>query len=390
VNAPSATSRVPLVEVAKLLAPGQPLPFRVLDGSGRLLLAVGQRILDARQLTALLERGACVEYAEAQAVRQARASGAAAAGFTPSTRKRTWFDRLEQQTWALDSLLRLLGRDPALVTQIEAFADEHIALIQRHPDAALFVCVRQDDRRFALYALTHALHTSTVVMLTARQMGWTAQTERTAVLASLTMNVSITELQARMAEQTDPPGKKQMEQIRAHPQASAQKLRDSGVTDGDWLAAVEQHHERADGSGYPHGLVEVSDIARVVRAADVFTAKISPRALRVPLPPQVAARQLFQEEKGGPVAAALIKAIGIYPPGDLVRLKNGEAAIVVQRAASGNTPPVAALLAANGKPLPGAPRRDTAEPEFAITGPLTDRTGLPRVLPEQLYGVLEG
>jgi hypothetical protein len=27
-------------------------------------------------------------------------------------------------------------------------------------------------------------------------------------------------------------------------------------------------------------------------------------------------------------------------------------------------------------------------PEFAITGPVADRAGLPRVLPEQMYGLL--
>jgi HD-GYP domain-containing protein (c-di-GMP phosphodiesterase class II) len=381
--------RVPLAEVGDLMAPGQPLPFKVLDSLGRLLLAAGQRVLDARQLSALLERGACVEYDDAQAVRQARGSGAAAA-FTPSTRKRTWFDRLEQQTWALDALLRLLGRDPTLAPQIETFADEHIALIQRHPDAALFVCIRQEDHRYALYALTHALHTATVVMLTSRQLGWPAETERRAVLAALTMNAAIVELQARMAEQVDPPSKKQMEQIRAHPQASAQMLRVSGVTDAEWLAAVEDHHERPGGAGYPRALAEVGEIAHVVRAADVFAAKISPRALRTPLLPQVAARQLFQEEQGGPVAGALIKAVGIYPPGDFVRLKNGEAAIVVQRASAGNAPLVAALMGANGKLLPGAPRRDTSEADCAITGPLPDRKGLPRVLPEQVFGILEG
>jgi hypothetical protein len=89
------------------------------------------------------------------------------------------------------------------------------------------------------------------------------------------------------------------------------------------------------------------------------------------------------------VAGALIKAVGLYPPGDFVRLANGDAAVVVRRAVAGSAVQVASLLAANGKPLAGAPKRDTAVPDFAITGPLTDRKGLPRVLPEVVFGVLE-
>ncbi len=382
--------RVPLAEVSALMSPGAPLPFKVLDANGRLLLAAGQRVVDVRQLQALLERGACVEYADAQAAReQLAATAAGGASATPSARKRTLFDRWEQRTWELDSLLRLVGREVDLAPRIEAFADEHVALVDRHPDAALFLCMRQDDRRFALYGLTHALHTATVALFCARQLEWPAAQVQCLMRAALTMNVSMTELQAQMAEQHDPPTKKQMDLIRTHTQRSAQMLRDSGVAESDWLATVEDHHEQPGGGGYPRALAEVSNLVRVLRASDVFMAKVSPRALRTPLVPQVAARQLFQAEQGGPVAGALIKALGIYPPGDFVRLRNGDAAVVVQRSAAGNAPTVAALLDAAGKPCRDTPRRDTSQSEYAITGPLTERVGLPRVLPEQVYGLVD-
>ncbi len=383
--------RVPLGDIGDLMAPGQPLPFRVLDNLGRLLLNAGQTINDTRQLKALLERGACVEYDDAEAVRRTRSAAAAgAAGYTPSARNKTWFDQFAQQTPALDALLRSLTRREAnLPAQIENFAAQHIQLLQRQPDAALFLTVRQEDRRGVGYSPWHALHTATVVLLTARQLDWPADRAASVVKAALTMNCAMTELQSKLAEARDPPTKKQTEQIRAHPEQSAQLLRDCGIGDPAWLTAVAQHHERADGSGYPQGLAQIDEAARLLRAADVFVAKISPRAQRVALSPQVAARQLFQEEQGGAVAGALIKAVGIYPPGDFVKLANGDAAVVVRRAGSGGAAQVASLLAASGKVLPGAPKRDTALPEFAISGPLVERQGLPRVLPEVVFGLLD-
>ena len=380
---------IPLAQLGDLMSPGQPLPFRILDGQGRMLLAVGQRVLDVKQLSALLERGACVDHEEAQEVRRQRASthGVATQGGGYQYAQ-TWFDSIEKQTWALDGLLRQLGKAPDLVAPLEALADGLVGLLDKHLDAALFLAVRQLEKRYALYALNHALHTATVVLMTARQLAWGLDETHVAVRVALTMNASTVELQARLAEQPDPPSKKQLEQIRAHPQQSAQLLRDSGVTDTRWLDAVQDHHERADGQGYPRGVTEVGEIAHLVRAADVFMAKISPRAMRTALAPQVAARQLFQEEKGGPMAAALIRAVGLYPPGDFVRLKNGEAAVVAHRATATAAALVMAVLGANGKPVPGAPRRDTGQAEFAITGALPDRAGLPRVLPEQVYGVL--
>jgi hypothetical protein len=381
-------ARVSLTDVGEeLMAPGQPLPFRVLDNLGRLLLNVGQIVHTTRQMDTLLERGACVDEEELAEVRRARGLGS---GPAPAARHRTWFDHFDHQVWALDDLLRALVREGAgLAPRLEAFATEHIALIDRQLDAALFIAMRQDDRRFALYALTHALHTATVVLLTARQLGWPAERVAIAVKAALTMNASIVELQARMAEQSDPPSKKQMEQIRAHPERSMQLLRDAGVADEEWLTAVQDHHERGGGSGYPRGLMQVGEVAHVLRAADVFTAKVTPRALRPALLPQVAARQLFQEEQGGPVAGALIKALGLYPPGDFVKLKNGETAVVVRRATAKTAVQAVALLGGTGKPLSGPAPRDTALPEYMISGPLADRSGLPRVLPEQVYGLLQ-
>lgn len=383
---------VPLSQLIEQFESGEPLPFRVLDNLGRLLLAVGQRVQGARQVAALVERGACVEYAEAEAFLFAR--GLPAPGeLPPPVPKLSWFDAVEQQIWLLDELLRRLtapeGAGADWLAQFDAFTDASIALVERHLDAALFIVVRPPERRFALYALTHAMSAALVVLLTARQLGWSAERERVAVRAALTMNASTLELQARMAEQADPPTKKQLEQIRAHPQLSAQLLRGAGVTDEDWLGAVEDHHERDGGTGYPRGLATVSEIAHVLRAADVYTAKITPRAVRVAMLPAAAAGQLFKEEQGGPIAGALIRALGVYPPGDFVRMKNGETGIVVQRASGSSAVVVASLIGATGKPLAGSPRRDTRLPEYVIAGPAQERTNLPRVLPEQVYGLLD-
>lgn len=374
-----------LTAVSDLIAPGVPLPFRVLDAQGRLLLAEGQCVMDLRQLQALLERGACVTQEEVRAERTRRGA-AGATSPVMSTRQLTWFDRWERHLWSIDEALRALGRGGAAREPLAQLVEQQMAFVTAQPDAALFTLLRQDDRRFALYALSHARHTATLVQLTTAVLGWPADRVRAAVAAALTMNATIVELQAKMAEQSEPPSKRQIEQIRQHPARAAELLRAAGVDGAEWLAAVEDHHERSDGSGYPRGITGPGEMARVLRAADVFAAKISPRAIRAALPPQAAARQLFQEEQGGSIAGALIKAVGLYPPGDLVRLKNGEAGVVVRRKGAGLE--VAVVLAANGLAVSGLPRRDTAVAEHAIAGPLLERGGLPRLLPETVFGLV--
>lgn len=381
--------RVSLSEVRDLVRLHEPLPFRVLDAQGRLLLAQGQVLLGEDQLTMLVERGAWVEQQNVATARQARDAAGTGSG-VPSARRLTLFDTWEHRVWELDALLRrLLKRHDGLAGEIEAFCEQQVALIDRDPDIALFLAVRQDEHRFALYALTHALHTATVAVLAARQLGWDAPRVSCIARAALTMNVAILELQARMAEQDTPPTNKQMEQIRAHPLLAVKLLREGGVADAAWLDTVLNHHEHADGRGYPRGLTQVSELAALLRAADVFMAKISPRALRAALLPQVAARQLFQQEAGGPVAAALIKALGVYPPGDLVLLRSGEAAIVTHRGSAGPAPKVAVLSDRQGRPVHTTTPRDSADAEFAITGPLLERAAFGRVLAERVYGLIE-
>jgi HD-GYP domain-containing protein (c-di-GMP phosphodiesterase class II) len=250
-------------------------------------------------------------------------------------------DALEPLT--RQAMLSLMARRDKVCDELCAFADEQVRLIECDTDVALYMSVRQDDRRFALYALTHGLHSATVAVLVGKQLGWTKGQLACIARAALTMNLSIGELQAVLAEQRAPPTAGQLKLVRGHPERSVQMLRDAGVTDEAWLGTVLDHHERRDGAGYPRGVTDVDPLAALLRAADVYMAKISARAQRPALTPKAAARILFEEDSGGPLAAAMIKTLGVYPPGDLDKLRNGEVAVVMRRGASAATPPVAAI-----------------------------------------------
>lgn len=383
----NAAHRISLETVRDLLCIGQPLPFRVLDSNERLLLNEGHLLLDEAQFEALCERGA---WAERPLVEAERAKVAAAKkGRAPApVHPPSLFDRWERQLWEFDKLTRALIRNAAPAGAIQVFYADVRALIDIDPDVALFLCFRQPDRRFALYSLTHAIHTCVVSVLTARQLGWAADQVDSFGCAALTMNLALTELQATMAEQDTPPTNRQLEQIRAHPEASVKLLRASGVVDEAWLTTILQHHEQPGGQGYPAQLVQPTDAAQVLRAADVYTAKLSERAKRPAMTSQTAARELFQQRPGDALAMAMIKTLGIYPPGSLVQLKSGEAAVVIRRPTSGTHPIVATLSERDGKPSLQTNRRNTAEPEFAVLGPLAETRPFLRVLPERVYGFM--
>lgn len=379
--------RVPIAQVADLLQVGHAVPFRVLDEHGRLLLNEGQMIGSARLFDLLVERGAWVERWLVKAVRERLQPQ----GRVPGTvqRRATLFDRWDHAIWDLDAVLRRTLSGAPSAAEWGVRIDELLALTDRDADIALFLAVRQQDRRFALYPLSHALRSALLALLTVRQAGWDAARQRTVVGAALSMNVAMIELQAQMAEQGTPPTAAQLAVIRAHPQRGAQLLQAAGVADAAWLQAVEQHHEHADGRGYPGGLTDVADEARVLRMADVYMAKITPRASRPPLAPLLASRQLFQQEAGAPLATALIKALGVHPPGALVQLKSGEVAVVKRRAGVGGGLQVCTLSDRHGKPSVNAQVFDAADPAHAVTGPCADPAPFARVLPERVYGLVD-
>ena len=366
---------LPLQEVANQIKPGFPLAWGIRDGNGKLLLARGHRVADANMLNALLARGMFVDAAEMRA--------ALAAGSTATKPKEGFFGRWRLSSGRLNTLLTTPQAE--LRAALDEVVNVLMSLADRYPDKVLFQILRHDQTRLQSYGVSHSLHCAAVCCLTGKRMGWDDNQRRMLVGAAMSMNLSMIELQGRLAVQTSAPTPEQRAAINEHPVKSAEMLAAAGVTDSLWLTAVEQHHELTDGNGYPRKLTDVAELAQALHYVDVFTAKISARSSRLALTPNVAAREIFTGSAGHPLAAALIKEFGIYPPGCFVRLASGEIAIVVQRGQSVNTPVVACLTNTAGQPMMRPQRRETTDKASAIVALVADADVMVRVPWETLY-----
>jgi HD-GYP domain-containing protein (c-di-GMP phosphodiesterase class II) len=360
----------------------------VRDEAGHLLLSKGHIINTEHQLELLLERGAFVDVEEIRAgAREAQATNAPIVAAPPNL-----FGLWEKTPQALKTLLtHAVARLNTEVVddfavQIEAFAAHILELVESSPDIAIYRSVRQEHAQTFYYGYTHAVHTAVLCVLLARHLQWPPTRVQTLLKAALTMNLSILELQGVMAGQDVPMRDRQRVEIESHPRHAVALLQQLGVDDPEWLQAVAQHHEQLDGKGYPTACTDMSEMALALRVCDVFMAKISPRLLRPALAPQEAVRQLYREDKGGPLSTAIIKEFGIYPPGDFVKLASGELGIVVQRTANARAPIVASITDTAGHPVAKTVRRDTGQAAYAIVGTASDPAMLARLPPERLYG----
>lgn len=351
---------LPLSDMRAHLKAGAPLPWGVRDADGRLLLAQGHMVSSVDMLQALLKRGVFVSRREA------------AAGMQPMVDEAgTPFERWDQLCANLASVL-LSPQERQFMLRIREAAGHVLALNELNADLLLFLILRHDHGHFENYGVSHSLHVACVCSLLAQRLGWSRVDKQRAIGAALTMNLSIIELQGQCAKQSTPLTSAQREQIDQHPLQASMLLRVAGLDDPDWLAAVEDHHERPDGHGYPNGRCDPGALSQMLRLADQFTAKHSARATRPPMIALQAARELFLQNPGDPMAALLIKEFGIYPPGCYVTLVTGEVGIVVRRGQSANTPEVAVISNARGAPLASPQYRDTALRDCAIKSCLPD------------------
>lgn len=258
---------------------------------------------------------------------------------------------------------------------------------QRNPNGALFALFHLSASELKLYSATHAMLVSIMCGLAAREvLNWSAEQELTLCRAALTMNIGMTDLQDRLALQIAAPTPEQRRQIDLHAARSVQLLTELGITDKVWLDAVREHH------GVPPGplaaMPEGRRMARLIQRADMFGARLAPRASRVPTSPAAAMQSCYFDENRqvDEAGAALIKAVGIYSPGSFVRLTTNEVAIVVQRGINTTTPKVAVLINRDGIPMADPIVRDTALREYRIVASVPHRdvkvqVHLPRLLP---------
>ena len=100
------------------------------------------------------------------------------------------------------------------------------------------------------------------------------------------------------------------------------------------LDVVLNHHERPDGDGYPRGLRadEFTEYAKIIAVVDAYDAMTSDRCYSRAKSP-LEAQKILYDNRGSQFdeecALAFMQAIGPYPPGTWVELRNGMVGVVL-------------------------------------------------------------
>ena len=123
--------------------------------------------------------------------------------------------------------------------------------------------------------------------------------------------------------------------MQSHPALGMQLLISDSAIPGCVIDAVYAHHERLDGKGYPRGLTEegIHPYTRMVTIADMYDAIASDRVYKNGKT-HLEAINILTRASGTQLDSGLvikfIECLGIYPPGNIVEMTNGEVAIVIE------------------------------------------------------------
>jgi putative nucleotidyltransferase with HDIG domain len=225
----------------------------------------------------------------------------------------------------------------------------------RHPDALIsLVRLKTSDE----YTYMHSVAVCALMVALARQLNLPANLVHEAGIAGLMHDVGKAAMPVAILNKPGRLSEAEFETMRGHPEAGSHMLLSSTHFTPRVLDVCLHHHEKVDGSGYPHKLVgsQISLFARMGAVCDVYDAITSDRPYKSAWGPADAIHRMaeWQGHFDEKIFQAFVKCVGIYPVGALVRLQSGVIGVVCeQHEKSLLTPKVMAFYSATQqRPIP--------------------------------------
>ncbi len=238
---------------------------------------------------------------------------------------RAWENAARQTKEALLTL----NRSPKVAGELlAALSKETAASIANGQDILLHLLGDKKDQGPQF----HALNVLTLCMLVGKKVGLTQNELADLAMGALTHDAGKVQVPPQILKN---PNRKKHEEdfFRQHVMFSVQLAATSGAFSKEALAMIADHHEAANGTGWPRGRREASRAARILATVNRYDNLCTPEAIGVePLMPAEALARMFRIEGAQfdpALLGALIKLLGVYPPGTVVQLSDSSLALVV-------------------------------------------------------------
>jgi HD-GYP domain-containing protein (c-di-GMP phosphodiesterase class II) len=256
-----------------------------------------------------------------------------------------------------------------------------IESILRNPSA--FVWLREMKQRDR-YSYQHALGCAVWAASFGRHLGLEREELRLLALGGMLCDIGKAKLSQELLVKPSALEPDEMAQMRDHVRLSLDILGQNPGLAPEILEIVATHHERYDGSGYPHGLQkdEIPIFGRIMGIVDSYDAMTSSRPYAPGRSPHEAINELYRQRGTlfqPELVEQFIQNCGIYPTGTLVELSSGQVAVITEvHSLKRLRPRLMLLLGPDKTPLDRFRELDLGKVDRGEDGlPLTIKRGLP-------------
>ena len=270
---------------------------------------------------------------------------------------------------------------PGALQAVEGLAD---AVTQNRTALVALTAMRNYDN----YTFTHMVNVSILTMGQARALGIEGRLLREFGLSALMHDIGKVRTPKEVLNKPDKLTEAEFEIMRRHTVDGAEILR--RTPEMPILAPVVafEHHLRMDGTGYPFGAkrAQLNLGTMMCGIADVYDAMRSQRSYQQAFPTDRILAVLKRNDGtqfDQNLVRRFVQLLGVYPPGNMVRLSSGEIAVVTQvHAPDPHRPRVRVLINAEGARLELPYDRNLWE-----AGPTGEQASIAAPVEPAVYGI---
>ncbi len=236
-----------------------------------------------------------------------------------------------QATAAMKNLNRnLLARPKETLEEMGGLLGQMISAFLESPDATLHV---MGDKAGGEDVYFHSLNVTVLCMMLAKDLGFSVDQAREMGVGAMVHDIGLMEIPDKVLRKSPEDYNNAERSLRAmHVEYGLTIGRKIGLSP-QALAVVAQHHEMADGSGYPKGvkLFGISTPARLVAVVNCYDNLCNPIDISKAMTPHETLSYMYAKRRDkfdAKMLQLLIRSLGVYPPGSIVQLSNDDLAVV--------------------------------------------------------------
>lgn len=203
------------------------------------------------------------------------------------------------------------------------------------------------------YVLGHSVRVTSLAVFVAHMFNWSKELQLSLATAGLLHDIGKSAIPTEIMYKTGTLTREERMTMMDHCRIGAEILISQRDVSPLEISAAWGHHIRYDGSGYPKPprWAVRHPVTSLIQICDVFEALTARRPHRPPLAPHMS-YSIMLEDKGAfdpGLLASFISVLGLYPPGNVVRMSDGSQGVVMATGSAIDRPTVKIISDPSGR-----------------------------------------